>query len=193
MIHCVSWESLSDILENICTFIQCIDYITTKADEEPPSTEFTDNTAYVLQTGSFVEGGEVSIQLPLMVIFQKYKGDNLIVTSVEMHDLNLEIENEFVIMKSTSLKVNKYVVPQIVTGMITEDNNVIDSFKTNSVGMGFFMDNPVKQFFKPSFYTHSLDLEVSFFSRERLIVIRLHRKPQHFINEKFKEAYTSFS
>ncbi len=157
--------------------------------------EKLDNTAYILQTGNYDPNAEVTIQDPIMVQFNQYEGENLFITTVEMHHTTLEDEGDFIVVQSRALVVSKYLVPQIRRGMILNaDAGAVNSFDTRSVGMGFMIVQPSGSFFKPSFYTDKTSaLRVRFSSEEKRIQITMHKGIQGFINKMFKDAYTELT
>jgi len=152
-----------------------------------------DNTAYVIQSGNFVENGEVALILPLMVLYYNYQGENLIITTVEMHNLNKEQDDDFIVLKSNVINYKKYIVPSVKRGAnLADDVGPVQSFETYSIGMGFVIDTPKKVYYNPSFYTYSTDLQVIFSAEEKNISIRMHKRVQKLINKMFKEAYPNY-
>ncbi|MBS1917880.1 MAG: hypothetical protein JST87_16540 [Bacteroidetes bacterium] len=148
-----------------------------------------DNTAYILQTGDSIDG-EPSIQLPIMAQLYRYNNQELIITSVEMHNLELGREGEYITMTSNILKVRQYLIPELRRGVFDFEHQVskVTSFDSNSVAMGFLLQTS-NTILKPSFYSYSIDIRVTFSPDKQLLVIYVHERLRDFIANKLKKEY----
>ncbi|HEY4288714.1 MAG TPA: hypothetical protein VGN00_16530 [Puia sp.] len=150
------------------------------------------NIAYILQTGKYDPEGKVAIELPLMINYYRYEGNDLYITAIELHDLHISHEGDIQVMTATQLKAGCLRIPQLVRGERAESAEV-KSFETCSVGLGFVIHAPNENWFKPSCYSGTQALAVSFSFEKKEVEIRLHREFQEYIATKFSEAYPNFT
>jgi hypothetical protein len=145
--------------------------------------------AYTLHQRYYKEDGEVILIFPLLILFYKYEGDDLIIIAIEVDSFTHNDTDKYLILKADNVRSRAYCVPPIWDQAKLNDHIDPTSFETYKVAMGFYINTPSGKIFDPSFYTFSLDLKISFDKERDSLEIQYNRELNNLINQKFNETF----
>lgn len=149
-----------------------------------------DQIAYLIFEAEFDEDGNIGDPLLTKTIYYEYKGETLIIISIDIGNPQCWEENEILQIKSNSVRVSIYPVHPIDLEE-TNDQNELESnfsFQTRRVGAAVIVTKNKGRLYIPAFFNEGPELQVEFRqgkSFEVMMMVELMRK----IRGYSKEAY----
>jgi hypothetical protein len=123
-----------------------------------------DEVAYIIMQGEFTKEGDIGLPFPTVIMYYKYYGEALVITSLTLYNHKLKIDGEYYLMSSSDIVVQSYPIFGLVRDLDEQGKLIPETtdFTTHRVALGYAIRTPTEGVFAPSFTTHSKDLKVSY-------------------------------
>ena len=147
--------------------------------------------AYVLYEAHYDEQGGIGDPYPAKIMYYKYYGEELVITSIDMNRGILEHENEYYVGQATECNTQVFQVSPLDEPSEFPLSEIVSdlSFSTYRIAAGFIIKKNNKKLFIPSFFNEGPETHITYVPNKSL-VIKMH---EHAIKEIRNAALKAFS